>query len=285
MNERELKALISLLDDPDQIIQEEIERKLLSLGTGIVPSLEEYWEKSFNPITQKRLEDIIHHLEFEQVKNDLQIWKMSNPFDLLQGLLIINRYQYPALEESKIIFQISELQREVWMEMSYDMSPKEKIKLLNHVLFFRYGLSGNTSNYHSPDNSYISKVLETKKGNPISLACIYSIIAQKLDIPIYGINLPKHFVLGYTNHLSDSSESKEVLFYSNVFNKGQIMALSDIFSFLRQMNMEAKPEFIAPCDNIAIIRRVLRNLISCYKKAGNTEKQLEVELLLNILND
>jgi len=165
------------------------------------------------------------------------------------------------------------------------MSPKEKVKLLNHVLFFRFGLSGNTSNYHSPDNSYISKVLETKKGNPISLACIYSIIAQKLDIPIYGINLPKHFVLGYTNHLSDSSDSKEVLFYINVFNKGQIMALSDIYSFLRQMNMEPKPEFIAPCDNIAIIRRVLRNLISCYKKAGNKEKQLEVELLLNILND
>jgi regulator of sirC expression with transglutaminase-like and TPR domain len=48
-----------------------------------------------------------------------------------------------------------------------------------------YGFSGNITNHQDPQNSYLSQVMETKKGNQISLAIIYSIIAQKLDIPIY----------------------------------------------------------------------------------------------------
>ncbi len=65
--------------------------------------------------------------------------------------------------------------------------------------------SGNTTNHQDPQNSYIGQVLDTKKGNQISLASIYSIIAQKLDIPIYGVNLPQHFILAYLDEDKEKS--------------------------------------------------------------------------------
>lgn len=280
MSDNELKALISLLDDPDTTIFEEIEQKLITCGPEVIPSLESSWESSFDVLMQTRIENIIHKIQFDQIKNELQVWKMSNSFDLLNGLLIINRYQYPAMNVDHIMFQLAELRREVWYELIYDMSPYEKVKLINHVLFQDFGLSGNTANYHDPQNSYLNKVLESKKGNPITLACIYCVIAQRLDIPIYGVNLPKHFVLAYMNE--DSMDSKP-LFYINVFNKGQVMKMEDILSFLKQLNLAPSPEYVLPCDNVAIIKRVLRNLISSYTQIDNMEKKEEIEILLDLM--
>ena len=183
MNEKEIKALIYLLDDPDREIFQEIEHKLITCGPEVIPLLEHSWESSFDPLSQGRIENIIHRIQYDQVKNDLQLWKLNNSEDLLEGLLIINRYQYPNLHEEQVYYQLAELRRNAWYHLMYDMSPVEKVKLLNNILFREFGLSGNTSNYHDPQNSFIHKVLETKKGNPISLACIYALVAQKLDIP------------------------------------------------------------------------------------------------------
>jgi len=280
MTNSEYNAIISLLDDPDKDIFHEIEHKLITCGPEVIPSLEQSWEESFDALLQTRIEQIIHKIQFNQIKSDLQLWLISNSNDLLEGLLIVNRYQYPNLNEEEVYAKIAELRRDVWYHLIYDMSPIEKVKLLNNILFREFGLSGNTSDYHAPQNSFINKVLETKKGNPISLACLYSLIAQRLDIPVYGINLPKHFVLAYMKE----ENPEEVLFYINVFNRGQIMREDDIVSFLRQLNLPASEEFMKPCDNIAIIKRVLRNLIAAYTHIDNLEKRQEVQLLLDLID-
>lgn len=279
MKEKELKALISLLDDPDVDIFNQIELQLITCGPEVVPLLEESWETSFDPLSQTRIENIIHKIQFEQIQNELQLWAMQNQEDLLEGLLIINRYQYPNLDENIVHMQIAELRRNVWFSLIYDMSPVEKVKLLNNIIFREFGLSGNTSNYHDPQNSFIHKVLETKKGNPISLACIYSIVAQRLDIPIFGINLPKHFIAAYVE-----DDQHTPLFYINVFNRGQIMKHDDINSFLKQLNLPLSDDYILPCTNCAIIKRVLRNLMTAYDHLGNMQKKEEVALLLKLLD-
>ena len=280
MNDKEIKAIISLLDDPDTEIFNQIEQHLITFGPEVIPLLEENWESSFDPLSQSRIENIIHKIQFDQIKNDLQFWNLKNNDDLLEGLLIVNRYQYPNLDENNIMLTISELKRNTWFQLMYDMSPLEKVKLLNNVLFREFGLSGNTTNYHDPQNSFVHKVLETKRGNPITLSCIYSIVAQQLDIPIYGINLPKHFVIAYMEDMDQPP-----LFYINAFNRGQIMNQQDIFSFLKQLNLPSSEEYTMPCTNKAIIKRVLRNLITAYENIGNPQKKEEIDILLKIIED
>lgn len=280
MNEREVKAIISLLDDPDTEIFNQLEQRLVTFGPEVIPLLEENWESSFDPLSQSRIENIIHKIQFDQIKYDLQFWDLKNNDDLLEGLLIINRYQYPNLDENNVLLTISELKRNAWFQLMYDMSPLEKVKLLNNIIFREFGLSGNTTNYHDPQNSFIHKVLETKRGNPISLSCIYSIIAQQLDIPIYGINLPKHFIVAYMEDMEQPP-----LFYINAFNRGQIMHQNDIHSFLKQLNLPSSEEYTMLCTNKAIIKRVLRNLITAYENIGNPQKREEIDILLKIIED
>ena len=168
------------------------------------------------------------------------------------------------------------------MQMLYEMSAIEKIKLINHVFYGTYGFSGNTTNHQDPNNSYLSHVLDTKRGNQISLAVIYSIIAQKLDIPVYGVNLPQHFILAYVDSSQDNDFQNGILFYINAFNKGFIFGRRDVDSFLKQLNITPDKQFYEPCTNDEIIQRVLRNLISSYDKQSAPHKVSELEELLEI---
>src|SRR5690606_22473251 len=160
----------------------------------------------------------------------------------------------------------------------------EKIKLINHVFYNVYGFSGNTKNHHDPQNSYISQVMESKKGNQISLAIIYSTLAQKLDIPVYGVNLPQHFILGYIDESRKEEHEFGVLFYINAFNKGAIFGKHDVDQFLRQLNLEPQPGYYTPCSNTEIIGRVIRNLISAYTHQGAIEKVEELKELQEVLS-
>lgn len=283
-NSTEISALIKLLDDPDNEVYEHVERRLLEYGNAVINYLESTWEKSLDTLVQERIENLVHRIQFTNVKEDLNLWFQSGAFDLLQGALVINRYQYPDLDEQKIIFQIEEIKREIWMGLQYEMSSIEKIKFMNHIFYSIYGFSGNTKNHHDPQNSYINQVLESKKGNQISLAIIYSTIAQKLDIPVYGVNLPQHFILGYIDESKKEEHEFGVLFYINAFNKGAIFGKHDVDQFLRQLNLEPQPGFYAPCSNVEIIRRVIRNLISAYENLGSAEKVQELKELQEILN-
>ncbi|WGQ08136.1 transglutaminase-like domain-containing protein [Pedobacter gandavensis] len=284
-NSKEISALVKLLDDPDPEIFEHIEKRLLEYGEEVVHFLENAWEESLDTVLQERIENVVHKIQFNSVKQDLNLWYQSGAFDLLQGALVVNRYQYPDLDEEKIKFQMEEIKREIWIGLQYEMSSIEKIKLINHVFYNVYGFSGNTKNHHDPQNSYINQVLDSKKGNQISLAIIYSTIAQKLDIPVYGVNLPQHFILGYIDESKREGHEFGVLFYINAFNKGAIFGKHDVDQFLRQLGLDPMPGFYAPCSNVEIIRRILRNLISSYENLGSADKVAELKELQDILDN
>src|SRR5665213_3350977 len=280
----EVKSLIRLLDDPDKEIYEHVHEKLLSLGTEAIEYLELAWEEAFDPIQQERIANLVHEIQFGILKNDLRLWHQGGAFDLLQGVLIVNRYQYPDLDEQKVINQIEAIKRDIWIQMINEASPSDQVKLINHVFYNIYGFSGNTTNHQDPQNSYLSQVLETKKGNQISLAIIYSIIAQKLDIPVYGVNLPQHFILAYVDETMETEFDGGILFYINAFNKGFIFGRRDVDMFLKQLNLKYDKQFYEPCSNTDIIKRVISNLIASYEQVGSPEKVAELNELLKILD-
>ena len=137
-------------------------------------------------------------------------------------------------------------------------------------------------------NSFINTVIESRKGNPLSLSLIYSIIAQSLDLPIYGVNLPNHFILAYLDENGASlflQEKNEfgVLFYINPFSKGSILDANAIKEFLDGLHLPHHREYFEPCSNTSIIRRMLTNLISSFQEVGNSEKVNELTELRDLL--
>src|SRR5690606_32919188 len=143
-------------------------------------------------------ENIIHEIHFEELKQQFVDWGRNPDRSLLYGAYLISKYQYPDVTYEEIEDFVAQLTQDIWIEMNPKYTALEKVKLINQIFFGIYGFAGNKKNFYSPQNSYIHQVIEVKKGNPISLSLLYVELAKRLKIPIYGVNLPQHFIMAYT---------------------------------------------------------------------------------------
>ncbi len=293
--ESELHSLVQLLDDSDPEVVEIVENKLLEQGIEILPKLEDFWLHGTFPAHAKLLENIIQRIQFKKLKDDINLWKSQPIKSDFQAWILATRIQYPGLTEGMMMAHLNQLRIDAWVKLSKVRNPLDQIQILNHLFFELYNFSGNSSNYHHPDNSFVNRVLETKTGNPISLAVLYSTIAKALGIPVFGVNLPQHFVLAYCRMDSEPnydgvydknelqiSKVKSVLFYINPFSKGQIFAADSIDAFLKTIKIEKESDFYLPCDSEQILIRMLRNLYHAYQKMFDFNKKDGVQELLSL---
>lgn len=280
MTYSELNALCQLLDDPDTEVFTSVSDRLLSYGPQAIPVLESHWEHSLDHIQQNRIEDIIHRIQFDGCRGGLKAWVDSGAEDLLEGALIIAHYQYPDLDGDAVRQQISKIRMDIWLELNEGLTALETVRVMNHILYEVHGFSGNTQNYIAPQNSFINTVLESHKGNPLSLGIITVILAQQLEIPIVGINLPEHFSLGYRDvHQPDQTE---MLFYINPFNRGAVFGRQEVLRFLRKMKMEPDERILRPATPMEMIYRMTNNLMLSYTRMGYPDKAEEIKALQSV---
>lgn len=286
LNKKEVSALINLLDDPDERIFSTIKGRILDLGEQAIPVLEDAWESSVNILLQTRIENIIHRIQFDKSLEAITEWKNKKSPDLLEGALLVARYHYPELDETKINESLRQLHQDVWLEMNDQLTALEKIRVVNHIFFDVHRFTGNTENYTAPENSYLNKVLESKKGNPLSLAIIYLTLCRKLNLSVYGVNLPQHFVMVYVDEqlFSTDQHDDNILFYINPFSKGAIFSRREIDIFLNQLAIDPQKSFYLPCSNVEIIKRLIRNLITSYTNLNQPDKVTDMKEILKTLN-
>jgi regulator of sirC expression with transglutaminase-like and TPR domain len=296
MKFEDFKNMVYLLDDSDERVVRHIEEQILAMGYESIPILESLWPDEKSIQRQEKIINLINQINKNLLAEDFRDWYNSEDQDLMEGLFIINKILDPTVDRQYIENQINKIKLDAWLELNYDLTSFEKVKILNRIIFEVHNFKGDTDSYHHSKNSFLSSVLERKKGNPILLAIIYIIVAQRLNIPIYGVNLPQHFILGYVKDLewppllnfNDPSIVKDdnhsdILFYINPFNNGLIFNQDHIYTFLKQLNIEAKSEYFNVCSNLDMVKRVLKNLEISYAKENNLSKKEQVENLIRII--
>lgn len=279
MKSSTLKALIDLLEDPDKEVYKTVKNELIDQGTDIIPNLEDAWEKNFNSLTQDRVEEIIREIQFNSLIAELKSW-IASPKNLLEGWLIISRYQYPELKIISFEEELNKIAEEAKISIKKYDSDLEKISTLNYILFNKYGYRGNMRNFHSPENSFINDVIENKKGNPLSLSIIYIYICQKIGLPICGVNMPKHFIVGFEsdNHFDIDS----IKFYINPFSRGTILNRQDLEKFLKREKIKESSKYFSPCSNKEILKRLINNLLHSYTYRSKKEKAEDMVTFLQL---
>lgn len=293
IGKEELLAMISLLDDPDEFVVNSVKERLFLEGGEVLSSIEEIWFENQFPHLQKEISVVLKQISRKDLIADLKQWWSQADGDLLAGWLIVTRTRYPGLNVVQVKQQINELRLECWYRMGNLHRKSDQLQVINHVLYDLHRFKGNSENYHKPENSYLNCVLESHTGNPISLSVLYVLICQSLGLPIFGVNLPQHFVVALCETNGDklpeslegkgmqkfefrASEAGEPIIYINPYNKGQIFTKDNVSSFLKVIGIESHPDFYRPCGNKDIIKRMLRNLHFAYKQQEQNE---EVELL------
>jgi regulator of sirC expression with transglutaminase-like and TPR domain len=286
----EVNALISLIEDPDESIYLQVRSELKNYGEDIIPHLEHFWElNDFGPLFQTRLEELISSIQYDSVYNRLKKWIASEEKDLLEGALIINRYGYPGCDEDELRRIVSRIRQDIWLELNDNLTAVEVVRVFNHMLFKVHGFEGDRDSYDQPQNSFFSDVLTNKRGNPLSLSILYGYLAKALDIPLYGVNLPSHFILCYLDLDPDykdwgmTVEDADILFYVNPFSQGTMLMKEEIDEFLRNQNLPLDDRFYKPCSNVEVISRMINNLIHAYIAKNQEDKVRELKSLQSIL--
>ena len=214
----EISALLTLIDDPDEEVFSTVSTRIVHYGKGIIPNLENLWENTVSEAVQERIEMIIHRLHYTDLVNDLTEWRNSAYHDLLFGALLVARFQYPDLQTSPVIQEIEKIRRNVWLELNSFLTPFEQANVISSIVYNYYNLKGSEVAYKNPDDFFMHKVLQTRKGNTLSNGILYLVLAELLAMPVKAINIPRQFVLAFFNEDYDAASyagnpQKKIHFY------------------------------------------------------------------------
>jgi hypothetical protein len=287
---RKLDALIDLLDDPDLTVFELVQNELLKETDKIIPALEKKWETSFDGYCQERIESIIQNLQFKETARLLKDWLVtdSDNRDLLTGFLIIDRFQYPDLNPLNIQAKIENIRKKIWLELNNSLTLLEKTTILNHFLFNINDFSINFKNIHSPQNCFLNQLLDTKKGNPVSIGIFYTIIARQLDLPAQFIDFPKNPLVAIVDaklarKVHGNNAKSDVLFYINPSNKGSITSIKEIEYHLRTNNYQPMHLYTEPKSDIYFIKLLIEMHLYYHISSVNfTDKKERIHKLLQL---
>lgn len=281
----EFEHLIKLLDDEDEIIYSNIKDRFISYGDQSYDYLKQYLNDE-NTLIKKRANEIFSILNFENIAEKFRVISLKNENEILEeAIFLLASFEYPGVDFNLYKKELDKMALDIesrFLEINTGKRTLETLEMLNSVnnyLFFEKGFKGNTDNYYDPDNSYLNKVLDTKLGIPVSLSILYLLIAKRLDLPVYGISLPGHFIVKY----SDPEEE----FFIDPFNNGVIISMKEAQEFIKKIGMSKKNfdsiPYLKNSSDRETVLRVMRNLVEIYKKQSDDFKSSQLEKLMQDL--
>lgn len=279
MNPAELKAILSLLDDPDEKVFAQIEAKLLEMGMPILEDLELEWMSNVNPLTQKRIEFIMQTIQQNHVIEKMTLWIQSPAKDLIQGACIIAKIHYPNINTAEVKQEVEDITNSIWLEMNHNLTFLEKINTFNQLFYQNYQFQGDLNELYKLEGNFVHTVLERKHGSPILLGIIYMAVAQSLKLPVFGVNLPLHFALAYCK-----TPSKSVMVYINPVAKGTIFSKNEIKDYLQRMKLDDKKEYYLPINNQETILALAKHLKVCFMNQNNATRTSQLEEVIALFD-
>jgi Transglutaminase-like superfamily len=286
---KEIHALLHLIDDPDEEVYSSVSNRIISLGSSIIPNLEHLWENTPDEPVQERIEMLIHRLHMQDLQTDLRDWCREKEQDLLTGVLLLSRYQYPDLNLNNTLQELEKIRRNVWLELNNFLTPLEQVNVLSNILYNYYKLKGNEVNYLKPDEFLLPKLVDSKKGNAISIGLLVLVISRMLDINLHVINIPRQFILGYFDDwmMRRSAElypPEHIQFYLDGAS-GQIYSHQDVETYFKRINVPPTASYFKPLSNRRLVQVLLEEYAKCFMDEKQKYKKDDILNLSSILDE
>jgi regulator of sirC expression with transglutaminase-like and TPR domain len=170
--------------------------------------------------------------------------------------------QFPDLEPEPFLTQLNELASRLGDRLRNFNDGRDFVEKAQRYLFEELGFHGNESDYFDPRNSCLNQVLERRTGIPITLSVMYMEIARRLHMPVYGIDLPRHFVLQF----DDGNYST----FIDPFHGGKAISARECYALAEAP--VADPILLQRTTKKRIAMRMLRNLQHVYLRMQDLER-------------
>lgn len=284
---KEITALLRLIDDPDDEVFDTVASQLLHYGKDIIPNLEQLWEVTADEEVQERIELLIHRVHFHDLQQDFAEWSRAKQPELLRGAILVARFQFPDLNVPAILTQFDQMRRNVWLELNNYLTPLEQVNVFNSILYNFYKLHGNELTAREPKYFFINQVLESKQGNAYTIGTLYLALCEMLDIPIFAVDVPRQFIFAYIDTLHsfmnpDNQGIQQLQFYIDPIS-GMVYTQKDVDSYLRKINAFDTDAYFTPLTSRRIIYKMMEELALCYRYLREDQKADEIQQLMLLL--
>ena len=214
--------------------------------------------------------------------------------DLSVAALLIAQSEYPGLEGESELEALDGMAAVVRrrLEEDGDEGPLHSMNVISRWLADDLGYSGNHDNYYDARNSYLNDILDRRTGIPISLALIYIEVGRRAGVPLVGIGMPGHFLVGHSG-VED--------FYLDPFHRGTLISREEAKDLFARMMMDAPVQapgrqgpgrggpgrgrrgevawddaYLTPVTNRDFVTRMLRNLKAIHLRFQDYDRAVKV---------
>jgi regulator of sirC expression with transglutaminase-like and TPR domain len=269
LTDGELTALLKLLEDPNDATRARVEQSLAVLDPLVLDQLRDARDR-MAPDVARRIEELAFFIPRRGALEDLAslVEAGGAQVDLEAGLWCLARFRDPDLVTAPYTRELERLSEAVRSRIRRVEPSVPTLKGFVQVLFQDEGFRGDVNSYYDPDNSFMHKVLERRRGIPVTLSALCLLVGHRVGLPIEGIGLPGHFVcrLG----------SGEQGVYFDPFNDGRLLTLQGCVELCHEAGFSFTETCLEPPSNREILMRMVRNLHDIYLQR---EALLEVRLL------
>ncbi|MCB1228241.1 MAG: transglutaminase family protein [Verrucomicrobiales bacterium] len=274
-----LEHLLKLLDDDSEVVRSAVREKLACMRKDLPLHLA-HLERPLSVTEDRMVAQMLAPVRREELLEQWMRWRWMDQPDaqLEEGLSQIGAFLAGwKADPADLSPRLDALADEAFKDRGH-MNERE----LAEWLFGRQGdpvrFRGNSKDYYAPQNSNLYWVLDTGLGNPISLCCLYRLIARRFELKVSGCNFPGHFL----SRVVFEGETYLV----DCFNRGRFMLASDVARHHPAANPSMDEIIREPATVDAILLRVLRNLEEAYDR-GNAaeERKLMRKLALRLMED
>ena len=166
---------------------------------------------------------------------------------LADACIELGRFVTPGLEPASVMDRLDAMAARVRGESHL---------ALRRVIAIEEGIGGNVDDYRDPSNSFLHRVLETRRGIPISLSVVWLEVGRRAGIEMLGVGLPGHFVVYAGGQMVDPFHYGEAIGFDEA--AGLVAAALGGAPRLDR-------SWLSPVDTTGIVQRMLRNLAEVYR--------------------
>ena len=202
---------------------------------------------------------------------------------LFEAAVCLGQSEYPELDYQTVMTEVDRLCVRVRRRIPEDASSLQRLQILNQYFFRELGFGVNLNDYYEPDNSYIHKVLETRRGIPVSLGVLWLEIASNVGLSVRGVGFPGHFLVRVNLPIGQAVIDPAT---------GKSLSAEQLSEMLSQVQPDSAPlsswevagsPVLRSAQPREILARMLRNLKGIFQAHGDWERLLSVQERLVVL--
>lgn len=274
-----LDHLISLLDDESQVVQEAVQKELLSIRQEL-PERLRLMDRPLTPEEEMRMGCLLEPARRAELEERWMRWRwLDHPTTQLEeGIAQVSAYLHGwRTQPGELSQKLDALAEEAFRDQGR-MDARELSDWMFSPLNGTPRFRGNSKDYYTPNNSNLFWVLETGLGNPISLCCLYRLLGQRFGLEIHGCNFPGHFLA--------QVEHSDRTWLVDCFNRGRFMLSSDVARHHPAANPSIEDVIRTAASTDAILLRILRNLDEAFDRVDDfTSRQVMRNLAVKLMED